>query len=91
MKRLIILSLLLISSLAYSENLTNVTVRVLTTRVITTFIFSPLSGNYIVYGDGKALSDCDPSGIYQMNIENDSIRLKTFEKNIGKYASIKFY
>ncbi len=91
MKKQIIILFLLITTLAHSENLTNVTVRILTTRVITTFIFSPLTGNYMVYGDGLLLTDCDPSGIYQMNVENDSIRLKTFEKNIGKYASIKFY
>jgi stage II sporulation protein D len=63
----------------------------MTTKMITTFIFSPTTGSYNVYGDGKLLENCDPSGIYQMNIEGDSIRLKTFEKNIGKFASIKMY
>ena len=75
MKKQIIILFLLITTLAHRETLTNVTVRILTTRVITTFIFSPLTGNYMVYGDGVLLTDCDPSGIYQMNVENDSIRL----------------
>ncbi|MEI6488274.1 MAG: SpoIID/LytB domain-containing protein [Bacteroidota bacterium] len=90
MKKSILLLFIFIGSLVHSENLTNVSVRILTTKVITTFIFSPLSGSYMVYADGALLSDCDPTGIYQMSIENDSIRLKTFEKNIGKFRSLKF-
>ena len=66
-----------------------VSVRILTTKVISSFIFSPIEGNYSVYGDGILLSDCDASGIFQMNIEGDSIQLKTFERTIGKYCSIK--
>ncbi len=68
-----------------------VSVRILTTKVISSFIFSPLSGMYNVYGDGKLIESCDASAIYQMSLDNDSILLKTFEKNIGKYKSIKFY
>jgi len=66
-----------------------VTVRILTTKIINTFIFSPLGCNYSVYGDGILLTDCDPSGIFQMSLENDSIHLKTFEKNIGMFSNIK--
>lgn len=66
-----------------------VTVRILTTKIINTFIFSPLGCNYSVYGDGILLTDCDPSGIFQMSMENDSIHLKTFEKNIGMFSTVK--
>ena len=66
-----------------------VSVRILTTKVINSFIFSPIEGNYSVFGDGVLLSDCDASGIFQMNIDGDSILLKTFERTIGKYSSIK--
>jgi len=66
-----------------------VSVRILTTKIISTFIFSPLGCSYSVYGDGVLLVDCDPSGIFQMSIEKDSIRLKTFEKDIGKFSIIK--
>lgn len=68
---------------------TSVTVRILTTKVIRSFIFSPLRGEYTLYGDGQLLSDCDASGIYEMSIDGDSILLKTFEKTIGKFASFK--
>lgn len=69
-----------------------VSVRILTSRVINTFIFSPSSGSYRVMGDGHIVADsADASGIYQMSIAGDSILLKTFEKTIGKYASIRIY
>lgn len=69
-----------------------VTVRILTTKVISTFIFSPLSGSYRIYGDGKLVSDsADASGIFQMSIAGDSILLKTFERTIGRFASISAF
>lgn len=70
----------------------NVSVRILTTRVVSTFIFSPLTGSYRILGDGKMISNFeDASGIYQMSISGDSILLKTFERTIGTFASVKFY
>jgi stage II sporulation protein D len=66
-----------------------VTVRILTVKVVNSFIFSPLRGSYNIYGDGLKLSDCDASGIYEMSIEGDSILLKTFEKTIGTFSSLK--
>jgi stage II sporulation protein D len=68
---------------------TTVNVRILSTKVINSFIFSPLKGNYLLYGDGVMLTETDASGIFQMTIEKDSIVLKTFEKTIGKYSSIR--
>lgn len=68
---------------------TTVNVRILSTKVIHSFIFSPLKGNYLLYGDGVMLTETDASGIFQMTIEKDSIVLKTFEKTIGKYSSIR--
>jgi stage II sporulation protein D len=57
--------------------------------VVTSFIFSPIEGNYSVYGDGVIISDSDVSGIFQMNMDGDSIQIKTFERTIGKYGSVK--
>jgi stage II sporulation protein D len=71
------------------SNAAIVSVRILTAKVITSFIFSPIEGNYTIYGDGVLLSNFDASGIFQMNIDGDSIQLKTFEKTIGKYSAIK--
>ncbi len=70
-------------------NAATVNVRILTTKVISSFIFSPLNGTYLIYGDGILLTESDASGIFQMSIEGDSILLKTFEKTLGKYSSIK--
>src|SRR3989337_1716707 len=73
----------------FQSTANTVSVRILTTKIINTFIFSPLGCTYAVYGDGVLLEDCDPSGIFQMSIEKNFIRLKTFEKNIGKFSVIK--
>ncbi|MDQ3048147.1 MAG: SpoIID/LytB domain-containing protein [Bacteroidota bacterium] len=66
-----------------------VQVRILTTKVISSFIFSPLSGNYFLYGDNKLITESDASGIFQMSIDGDSILLKTFERTIGKFSTLK--
>ncbi len=84
---------ILLFFIAFNSNLiaAPVSVRILTTKIISTFIFSPIGGGYDVYVDGKLLIDYDPEGIFQMNIEGDSIHLKTFEKSLGKFASIKMF
>src|SRR4051812_19198343 len=89
--RLLIAFIFLLSGIKFSTA-SIVSVRILTTKVINTFIFSPATGSYKIVGDGFVLADLvDPSGIYQMSIVGDSILLKTFEKTIGKFSSIKIY
>lgn len=88
MKKKLLLIFVLISFID-SVYATTVNVRILSTKVINSFIFSPLKGNYLLYGDGVMLTETDASGIFQMTIEKDSIVLKTFEKTIGKYSSIR--
>ena len=87
----LLLTVVLFSSFIRPENPANVSIRILTTKVISTFAFSPTSGDYLVYADEQLIKDYDPTGIFQMNIEKDSILLKTFERTIGRFASIKFY
>ena len=91
MKKNKLLYLLFILWFAQSINAANVSVRIFTTKVISSFIFSSVYSDYVLYGDGSLIATCDSSGVFQMNIEGDSIRVKTFERNIGKYASIKIY
>lgn len=88
MKKKLLLIFVLISFID-SVYATTVNVRILSTKVINSFIFSPLKGSYLIYGDGLMLTETDASGIFQMTIEKDSIVLKTFEKTIGKYSSIR--
>ena len=88
MKKNILFLFILFFIFVHRANATTVSVRIFTTKIITTFIFSPLGCSYSVFGDGLLLVDCDPSGIFQMSIEGDSIRLKTFEKDLGKFSSI---
>ncbi len=89
MKKNKIILLLVFLFFACYSNAATVSVRILTTKIISTFIFSPLGCSYFVYADGQLLGDCDPSGIFQMSIEGDSIRLKTFERDLGKFAGLK--
>jgi stage II sporulation protein D len=91
MKKNFLILLVFILGFYYPIKAGIVTVKILTTTTVNTFIFSPLSGSYNVYGDGILLADCDPSGIFQMNVEGDSILLKTFEKNMGKFTNIKIF
>ncbi len=66
-----------------------VNVRILTVNVIRSFVFSPLSGSYVLYGDDRKIKDCDASGIYELSISGDSIVLKIVEKIVGTYGSLK--
>lgn len=84
-----ILFCVVLCSSASAASLVNV--RIYTTSMISTFIFSPLGGNYDVYGDGKLLTNCDASGIFQMSILRDSIELKTFENTLGMFKSVKMF
>ncbi|HEX8517677.1 MAG TPA: SpoIID/LytB domain-containing protein [Bacteroidia bacterium] len=70
-----------------------VSVRILTSRVINTFIFSPFAGTYKVIADGRLISgpSDEDAEIFQMSISGDSILIKTFEKTIGKFSSVKFF
>lgn len=72
-----------------SVNASTINVRILTTKVIQSFIFSPITGTYDVYGDGVLLLNSDTPGIFQLSIDGDSVILKTFEKTVGKYGSLK--
>lgn len=89
MKRNNLLLVLLLLFFVFQTNANIVSVRILTTKIISTLIFSPIGSSYSVYGDGVLLENCDPTGIFQMSIEGDFIRLKTFEKEIGKFGVIK--
>ena len=89
MKKYSLFFLFFFYSLTVSIGNTIVEVRVLTTTVLKTFIFSPLSGSYLLYGDGVLITECTPADIYQLSINGDSVRLKTFEKTIGNFAKIK--
>ncbi len=90
LKRLLLL-LFLFSGINFTQAATTtVSVRILTTKVVTSFIVSPLMGSYKIYGNDKEISDTDTFGIFQMSIDGDSILLKTFERTLGKYTSIKF-
>lgn len=91
MKKIPSFFLLISLFLVIASNAATVNVRILTSKVVSSCIFSSLNGLYTIYGNGVPLSDCDASGIFQLSIDHDSILLKTFERTIGKYASVRIY
>ena len=70
-------------------NATEIKVRVLTNLKITSIIITPVSGEYTLLGDGKAITDANNSSVFQMIVEGDSIRLKGVEQELGKYSTIR--
>jgi stage II sporulation protein D len=72
-----------------AATMVNVNVRLFSNNLIRSFILSPIEGSYDVYANGKLLSDCDASCLYQITIENELISVKTFEQDLGKFESIK--
>jgi stage II sporulation protein D len=90
-KRFYFLMILLFTGII-SSTANVVSIRIFTSRIINTFIFSPISGSYKLMGDGKVVAASgDGAGIFQLSIVGDSILLKTFERTIGTFASVKIY
>jgi stage II sporulation protein D len=63
-------------------------IRILSNLKISSVIVSPVSGNYILYADGKKINE--PDHVYQLIVFGDSIKLKSAEKELGTFALLKF-
>ena len=48
------------------------------------------SGNYVLLFDSSKKLKSDASAVYLISIENDSIRVKTLDKNYGKFKRVDF-
>lgn len=66
-----------------------INVRILTQVKVMSFLFVPDAGEYNIIGDGKVVAKIDPQGILKISLLNDSIDVKTFENNLGRYKSLK--
>lgn len=64
-------------------------VKILSQTKIKELLFAPEKGTYMVVGDGKNLISIDAQNALKAAIINDSIELKTFEKRLGKFSSVK--
>jgi stage II sporulation protein D len=54
-------------------------------------VFAPENGTYILLADGKNLLSLDAQNAVKISVINDSLEVKTFERNWGKFTSVKLY
>lgn len=64
-------------------------VKILSQTKIKELLFAPEKGSYQVVADGKNIALIDAQNALKASIINDSIELKTFEKNLGKFSFVK--
>src|ERR1700739_4146593 len=50
-------------------------------------VFAPENGIYLVFADGKNLLTLDVQNALKISVVGDSLEVKSFEKNWGKFAS----
>ncbi len=68
-----------------------ISVRILSQVKAKEIVFAPDLGSYFVIADGKNLFLLDVQNALKISIINDSLEVKSFEKNWGKFASVKLY
>jgi stage II sporulation protein D len=68
-----------------------ISVRVLSQSKAKEIVFAPETGSYFVIADGKNLLLLDVQNALKLSIVHDSIEVKSFEKNWGKFLSVKLY
>jgi stage II sporulation protein D len=66
-----------------------ISVKILSQTKIKELLFAPEKGTYQVVADGKNITVIDAQNALKASIINDSIELKTFEKNLGKFSFVK--
>ncbi|MFI5141569.1 MAG: SpoIID/LytB domain-containing protein [Bacteroidia bacterium] len=66
-----------------------ISVKILSQTKIKELLFAPEKGAYQVVADGKNIALIDAQNALKASIVNDSIELKTFEKNLGKFSFVK--
>src|ERR1700745_2856932 len=68
-----------------------ISIRILSQTKAKEIVFAPELGSYFVIADGKNLLLLDVQNALKISIVNDSLEVKSFEKNWGKFSSVKLY
>lgn len=68
-----------------------ISVRILSQVKVKELVFAPELGSYFVIADGKNLLLLDVQNALKISIVHDSLEVKSFEKNWGKFVSVKLY
>lgn len=65
------------------------TVRILSQTKIKEIVFAPETGAYQVFANGRELLTLDAQNALKISIVNDSLEVKSFEKNWGKFTMVR--
>jgi len=65
-------------------------IRLLSDLTLSRILFTPLAGDYKLRMDTCQISSENNPGVYQLTVEGDSVRVKSFEKDFGKCARVLF-
>jgi stage II sporulation protein D len=84
----ILISLYLLLLLAKMAPGNTVDIRLLSDSKPTSLLISVVSGKYLVWGDGRIISDTLPASILEFTLTGDSIVAKTLERRLGNYKHI---
>ncbi len=87
MRRFLIHTLLLISIVTKAAT---ISIGVFSEVKVSAVVLSVEGGQYSVWIDGVKRMSADENAVYQLSLENDSIRIKTMDKNFGKFRRIEF-
>ena len=68
-----------------------ISIRILSQAKAKEIVFAPEVGSYFVIADGKNILLLDVQNALKISIVNDSLEVKSFEKNWGKFSSVKLY
>lgn len=63
---------------------------VLTNKKVASFIFSPQVGSYNIYTENGKLAEISIEDIVQLTYSNNSIIVKTLDKDLGTFKKVKF-
>lgn len=66
-----------------------ITVKIMSLTKAKEVVFAPETGNYQVLADGKSLLILDAQNALKISVVNDSLEVKSFEKNWGKFAFVR--
>jgi len=89
MKKLTILSALLLTTIHVFS--INVSIHIYSDKTITSAIVAPLTGAYIVEGDGKCIDSSNASSVYEVSIVNDTmVQVKNLDRILGTFARLRF-
>ncbi len=66
-----------------------VSIKILSYIKVKEIVFAPETGVYMVIANGKNLLSIDAQNALKISVINDSLEIKSFEKNWGKYTSVR--